>query len=163
MVLLDCILISVRRLVPSIFVLGFLVFGSDQPIGAAEGQTDSTQVVNVPRRAMLRSLALPGWGQFYNKKKIKGSVIAAAEIGSVVAYFVKRDRLRSVASAERNVYFFSTIGIVLYSMADAYVDAYLDGVNWAEVEVGVGNEGGAQFRVKFKLGRGSGSRRGTEK
>jgi hypothetical protein len=161
MILFDCILTGVKRVVPSIFVLGFLVFGSHQSSGAVEA--DSTKVVNIPRRAMLRSLALPGWGQFYNKKKIKGGIIAAVEVGSAVAYFVKRDRLRSLASAERNVYFFSTIGIVLYSMADAYVDAYLDGVNWAEVEVGVGNEGGAQFRVKFKLGRALESRRGTER
>jgi hypothetical protein len=151
--ILFCILIGTKRAMPSIFVLGFLMFIPHQSLLAAEVEADSSKAVNIPRRAMLRSLALPGWGQFYNKKKIKGSVIAAAEIGSTVAYFVKRDRLRSLASAERNVYFFSTIAIVLYSMGDAYVDAYLNGVNWAEVEIGVGNEGGAQFRVKFKLDR----------
>jgi hypothetical protein len=151
-----------RRVVPSIFVLGFLLFVPNESVLAADVPADSTKIVNIPRRAMLRSLVLPGWGQFYNKKKVKGGVIVAAEVGSVVAYFVKRDRLRSLGSSDRNVYFFSTIGVVLYSMADAYVDAYLDGVDWAEVEIGIGNEGGAQFRVRFKLCRGSRHRRSLQ-
>lgn len=138
---------------PSIFVLGFLVCVLVCPAGAVDGQVDSTKAVNVPRRAMLRSLVLPGWGQFYNGKKIKGSVIGALEIGSAVAYFVRRDQLQKAGSSERNVYFFSTIGIVLYSMADAYVDAYLGKVDWAEVEAGIEADGAAKLQVKFDLDR----------
>jgi len=159
MVLCDCmrwmaaffILIGERRVVLSTFVLGIFLCVLSTSLSAEEMAVDSTRVVNVPRRAMLRSLVLPGWGQFYNGKKIKGGVIAAVELGSAVAYFVRRDQLRSVGSSERNVYFFTTIGVVLYAMADAYVDAYLDRVDWAEVEMGVGHDGAAQFRVRFKL------------
>ena len=52
---------------------------------------------------------------------------------------------------ERNLYLFSTIGIVLYSVADAYVDAHLSRVDWAEVEAGIDENGAAKFRVKFKF------------
>ena len=147
-----------RVRVLSIFVLSIFLCALSTAISAEEGAVDST-AVNVPRRAMLRSLVLPGWGQFYNGKKIKGGVIAAVEVGSAVAYFVRRDQLRSVGSSERDVYFFTTIGVVLYAMADAYVDAYLDRVDWAEVEMGVGMDGAAQFRVKFKLESVLGKRR----
>lgn len=138
------------RVVPSILVLGILLLTPAQPASATEGKKDSSGV-NIPRRAMLRSMILPGWGQFYNKKQIKGSLLAAAEVGSAVGYFVRRNQLRDLGSSERNVYFFSTIGIVLYSMADAYVDAYLDGVDWAEVEIGIGNEGEVRFQLKFNF------------
>jgi hypothetical protein len=135
----------------SMFVLGIFLCVLSTVVSAEEMAVDSTGVVNVPRRAMLRSLVLPGWGQFYNGKKIKGGVIAAVEVGSAVAYFVRRDQLRRAGSSERNVYFFTTIGVVLYGMADAYVDAYLDRVDWAEVEMGVSTDGAAQFRVRFQL------------
>ena len=134
----------------SIFLLGIFLCGLFTSASANEAHGDSTGV-NVPRRAMLRSLVLPGWGQFYNGKKVKGSVIALAEVGSAVAYFVRRDQLKNAGSSERNVYFFTTIGVVLYGMADAYVDAYLDRVDWAEVEMGVDDGGEAQFRVKVKF------------
>ena len=103
------------------------------------------------RSAVLRSLALPGWGQFYNGKHIKGSVIAAVELGSAVAYVVRRNQIKDLSVHTRNVYFFTTIGVVLYSMADAYVDAHLSRVNWAEVEAGVDETGAAKLRLKFKF------------
>ena len=29
----------------------------------------------------MRSLAVPGWGQWYNEKKLKAAVVFAAELG----------------------------------------------------------------------------------
>ena len=105
--------------------------------------------------AMWRSLALPGWGQFYNRHPIKGGIIAVAETGSVVAFFVRRQQIQRQQQAQpgfrRNAFLFTTIGIVLYSMADAYVDAYLDAVNWdATVRAGPsGMEAVLALKVRF--------------
>ncbi|MBS12157.1 MAG: hypothetical protein CME19_11220 [Gemmatimonadetes bacterium] len=91
-----------------------------------------------PTKAMVRSLVLPGWGQFYSGKKVKGTLVAAAEVGSVVAFFVRRDQInreiRPVGQApKRNFYLLSTIGIVFYSVVDAFVDAHLDNFDWGEL------------------------------
>ena len=98
---------------------------------------------------MLRSLTLPGWGQFYNARRWKGSVIAVAQTGSAVGYFVRREQIRGTPA--RNWFLFSTIGIVLYSMADAYVDAHLDRVDWAEIKAGMSPDGTAQVRLHVKF------------
>ena len=104
---------------------------------------------------MLRSLALPGWGQFHNGRVIKGGMIAAAEVGSAVAFFVRRHQVGENledGTTRRNLYLFTTIGIVFYSMVDAYVDAHLDGVDWGKVEVGAGEEGmGVRARVELRF------------
>ena len=118
--------------------------------------SDTTRQVRSPKGAMLRSLALPGWGQFYNGRVVKGGIVAAAEVGSAAAFFVRRRRIDREAEADaterRNVYFFTTIGAVLYSMIDAYVDAHLDAVDWGGVQVEPGDAGGEMrvvLRVRF--------------
>ncbi len=138
-------------------VVGMLLAGSIGPAEAAEPEeapSDTTRQVRSPRRAMLRSLALPGWGQFHNRRVVKGGLIAAAEVGSAVAFFVRRDQINKErvvdAPPRRNIYFFTTLGIVFYSMVDAYVDAHLDGVDWGDVEAGPG-EGGVEVKVMFKV------------
>lgn len=100
------------------------------------------------RGAVLRSIALPGWGQFYNGKRVKGSVIATVEVASAIAWVVRREQIKERGIRTRNIYLFSTIGIALYSIADAYVDAHLSRVNWAEIEAGVDENGAAKFRLR---------------
>ena len=104
--------------------------------------SDSTRVAvrehKSPAKAMVRSLLVPGWGQFYNGKKLKGTLVAAAEVGSVVAFFVRRDQInreiRPVGQPpKRNFYLLSTIGIVFYSVVDAFVDAHLDDFDWGQL------------------------------
>ena len=123
---------------------------AESPDSAA---VDSVRDVRSPRGAMLRSLALPGWGQFYNRRPIKGSLIAAAQVSSTVAFFVRRNQLNNRPSAdatlERNVFLYATIGLILFSMGDAYVDAHLDQVDWGEPH-GSGEEG-LEFRLRFRI------------
>lgn len=93
-----------------------------------------------PTGAMLRSALLPGWGQFYNGKKVKGTLVAAAEVGSVVAFFVRRDQINAEVvppgqPPKRNFFLFTTIGVVFFSVVDAFVDAHLDGFDWGQLEV----------------------------
>ncbi len=127
--------------------------GSCKADETAGAQPDTTKSVSSPRKAMLRSLALPGWGQFHNGRFVKGTMIAAAEVGSAVAFFVRRHQIGDGpedGTERRNLYLFTTIGIVFYSMVDAYVDAHLDGVDWGAVEVGRG-EGGVEVRGRVEV------------
>ena len=96
------------------------------------------QEAKSPTKAMVRSIALPGWGQFYNGKKFKGILVATAEVGSAVAFFVRRDQInkeiRPVGQPpKRNFFLISTLGIVFYSVVDAFVDAHLDGFDWGQL------------------------------
>ena len=120
-----------------------VLIGNIRSVSASEVGSDTT-VVRSPRGAMLRSLAVPGWGQFYNQKTIKAGVIAVAEVGSVVAFFVRRNEIRRNQipgqTSERNIFLFGTLGVILYSIADAYVDAHLDGVDWGAIEADLGKQ-----------------------
>ncbi len=66
---------------------------------------------------MIRSALIPGGGQFYNEKPVKGILVAAAEIGSVAAFFVRRNQINDEIilpgqAPKRNFFLFSTIGVV---------------------------------------------------
>ena len=139
------------------FAAGMVLFAWGVP-AAAEGP-DSTAVDSVrearpARGALLRSLALPGWGQFYNRRPIKGSLIAAAQVSSTVAFFVRRGQLNRRPPvdgfSERNIFLYTTIGLILFSMGDAYVDAHLDQVDWGAAQFGPGEEG-LEFRMRFRV------------
>lgn len=86
-----------------------------------------------PRGAMLRSIFVPGWGQFYNGKWFKGIIIAGTECGIVINSVVQNEYAKnSVTSLEREFYidnrnlsYWWLAGAILYSAIDAYVDAHL--------------------------------------
>lgn len=106
-----------------------------------------------PTGALLRSLAFPGWGQWYNEKKLKAIIAFSAEtflIGLALHlnHQANRDRrpedftdpgreitkgnFRNLVERERNFYldrrnltYWWLAGVKLLSMLDAYVDAYL--------------------------------------
>ena len=86
-----------------------------------------------PTGAMLRSLFVPGWGQFYNDKWFKALVIGGTEIG-LVANAVYQNQMAAKANDplerewyidNRNLSYWWLLGTILFSMADAYVDAHL--------------------------------------
>lgn len=86
-----------------------------------------------PRGAMLRSIFVPGWGQFYNGKWLKGLLIAGAELGLITNAVVLNKWANEATTDEeyyfyidnRNLSFWLLGATILYSMADAYVDAHL--------------------------------------
>ena len=138
------------------FVAGMAILACAVPASAARPDSsavDSIRGTPAARGAMLRSLALPGWGQFYNRRPIKGSIIAAAQVSSTAAFFVRRSQLNQRRSAdaplERNIFLYTTIGLILFSMGDAYVDAHLDQVDWGAPH-GSGEEG-LEFRIRFRI------------
>ena len=94
-----------------------------------------TVIIKNPTGAMLRSIIVPGWGQFYNRKWFKGVLVAGAETGLVINALVLNQWANESTTEEerlfyidnRNLSFWILGAVILYSMADAYVDAALFG------------------------------------
>jgi hypothetical protein len=113
---------------------------------------DSTSVgrakgFDAPFWVMMRSMAVPGWGQATNGKWIKAVVFAGAE-GALLTGLAREDHLREEASRNarnrpeeaffwnsearrhrenKRDYLWWTAFTVLLSVGDAYVDAHLRG------------------------------------
>ncbi len=89
-----------------------------------------------PTGALLRSAVLPGWGQFYNDKPIKGLLFGSVELGLlswlIVEHLAAEDARHSgdehayeAHSQRRLDLIWYTSAAWLFGMLDAYVDAYL--------------------------------------
>jgi hypothetical protein len=128
------------------------------PRRAAE-EPAAARPFSTPRWVMLRSAALPGWGQAYNGQWFKAAAVAAAEV--TLAYRIWDDNRilddleRRVADAEAAgddqlqndlaVRFNDRLdtmvarqwllaGVIAYALLDAYVDAHFRGF---DIEFGV--------------------------
>lgn len=89
-----------------------------------------------PSGAALRSLVIPGWGQYYNGKKIKAGLAFAGEAGLLGAALYWNSRAAEAKRANdddnrllfedwRNGCYWGLAALIVYSMLDAYVDAQL--------------------------------------
>ncbi|MCP4229136.1 MAG: hypothetical protein GY771_03180 [bacterium] len=100
-----------------------------------------------PKGALLRSLAVPGWGQFYNGEYVKGPIVIAAQATCIYfaidRYITARDYLnksrntsneneRETFYGKYNDYLVETefwgwlyVGFMALAAMDAYVDAHL--------------------------------------
>lgn len=111
-----------------------------------------------PRSAALRSLALPGWGQFYNDRPIKGGIMAAACAASIAGIVIRQRQINreppDSAQPRRNVFLFTTLGLLFYSAVDAYVDASFTGDNVQKIAVGPGGNGVLTVRLIFPVIKG---------
>lgn len=113
----------------------FLVLLAGQPACATEVEADSTRTDSLPSAhgALLRSAVLPGWGQFYNGRPVKGLFFGAASATALTAVVVEHRRIRSAPTPEehqdrtarrngRLLYFALSVAL---ATIDAYVDAHL--------------------------------------
>ena len=102
---------------------------------AAENQRQSSKKKS-PTGAVLRSLAFPGWGQFYNGQKIKAALVFGAEaaiIGTAIYWNQQLKKAKEVMDEDlifiyrdnRNLAYWFLAGTIVLSMLDAYVDAQL--------------------------------------
>lgn len=94
-----------------------------------------------PRVAVIRSASFPGWGQWYNGKKFKALIVLGAEVGFISSAIwynqrvvetlgdeysdTSKEQYREFYTNWRNQCVWYLAGTVLFSMADAYVDAHL--------------------------------------
>ena len=100
---------------------------------AIELTAPDTLAAKSPRGAMLRSLVVPGWGQFYNGKWFKGLVLGGTETGLIINAVVQNqwaqaaDNIydRDFYRENRSLSIWWLGGAILYSIADAFVDAHL--------------------------------------
>ena len=97
-------------------------------------EVDSTLNKN-PRQAFLSSL-VPGGGQFYNQKYIKGSIVMGLETLALFSWLENSKIYKNYDAEEyplkqnrylekRNKYAWWVIFLYFYSMIDAMVDAHL--------------------------------------
>jgi hypothetical protein len=95
-----------------------------------------------PTGVMLRSLAVPGWGQATNRSWIKAAIVAGGEIALGAALISDSRKLSRLTAddpeysavfdrRQREAWWLG--GLVFLSMVDAYVDAHLKGF---DVELG---------------------------
>ena len=103
-------------------------------LSAQINEVDSTLIKN-PRQAFLFSL-VPGGGQFYNQKYIKGSLVMGLETLAFYSWLENSKIYKNYDSEEyslrqnrylekRNKYAWWVIFLYFYSMIDAMVDAHL--------------------------------------
>lgn len=93
----------------------------------------SDQPLKSPMGAVLRSATLPGWGQVYNRKYLKGLFVFS--VNGTFAYAIYHyNREWNVTGNKRfqnkrNLYTWYFGLSYLLTLVDAYVDAYLFGFN----------------------------------
>jgi hypothetical protein len=84
-----------------------------------------------PTKAALMSAIIPGSGQFYNGRKIKGLILGGLSLASLTYTFLKYSEYRVRGDNRSTSEFLGAIIINLavwgYTSADAFVDAYLYG------------------------------------
>lgn len=91
----------------------------------------SDQPLKSPVGAVLRSAVLPGLGQVYNGKYVKGALVCA--VNGAFAYAIYwyhqewKDTGRTKYRDKRNLYTWYLGISYLLTLMDAYVDAYLFG------------------------------------
>jgi len=97
------------------------------------GSSEKKSVPRSPNGAMIRSLIIPGWGQWYNQKKLKAVVVFGTETGILInSIYLNQMTQKSTTTAEREFYLNNRnlsnwwlVGVLLFSVADAFVDAQL--------------------------------------
>jgi hypothetical protein len=103
----------------------------------AQTENDSTKLAppmeKSPSGAMLRSVLIPGWGQWYSDQKLKAVIVFGIElalIGNAVYYHqlaVKSQTSEDQIFYEdyRSRFTWYTVGFHLLNILDAFVDAHL--------------------------------------
>ncbi len=135
-----------------IFIFARFSYAQEKKVLPEIAQTDSAQVTvfksKSPMGALLRSVAFPGWGQFYNKKYIKAGLAFGVETTFLTLMIIEWERMDDHKKLfdsmsqdhpdksweyeqykfyqdRKNLYLWSTIATIFVSMFDAYVDAHL--------------------------------------
>ncbi len=133
-----------------------MVQGTDTTSRSA-GTAASEKKINFrsPSGALLRSLAIPGWGQIYNKKYFKAVIVAGGQgvlLGTAIVEWKRATDAKNDASLplatrledyrlhtnNRNMLLWLFSAAAVVSMLDAYVDAHLS----QDTGVGVPQIGG---------------------
>jgi hypothetical protein len=120
-----------------------IVQGADTSSLAADTSVSGKKSnLRSPTGALLRSLAIPGWGQAYNKKYFKAIIVAGGQgvlLGSAIAEWKRASDAKNDTSLSsfqrledyrlhtnnRNMLLWLYAAATVVSILDAYVDAHL--------------------------------------
>jgi hypothetical protein len=102
----------------------------------AEERPDPAKPKKSTTGAVFRSLAIPGWGQWYNDSRVKSIAFFATETFFAVGISRYHDKMMAAKKADvfvderlfrssRNKMIWWAAAIKLLSLGDAYVDAQL--------------------------------------
>jgi hypothetical protein len=151
--------------------------GVSQQVGAGTGPDAETATELSPRAALLRSMAVPGWGQAYAGSPGRGAIYFA--MGSGAFWMTLKTQRQLSASREHDRWLRETgqlqerqispltraraqqfedwVTLALVTLAfsgiDAYVVAQLADVA-EQVDIRPGPGGGLQFQTRFGVGGG---------
>jgi hypothetical protein len=146
-------------------------------LSGSEAGADTVLERKSPMGALLRSVAFPGWGQFYNRKYAKSVLVLGAEATFITMAVVDWGRMKEhqknfqnpdypdrywefdqfqFYEDRRNMFLWITAGIVFISMFDAYVDAHLynfkkEEVRDLSISILPGANGAGQMRIVLSL------------
>ena len=92
--------------------------------------------------AVLRSLAVPGWGQVYTENYWRAGIYAVTQGSFFAGIWWNHNQMKGAAHAEngvderfyrnqRNRMVWWFLGATLLSMGDSYVNAHLYGLDWS--------------------------------
>jgi len=120
--------------VEPVFSREILKKAQSQSFNVQEDTTMEVHKKKSPTGAMFRSLAIPGWGQFYNEQYVKSALVFAGETTLIALSFYYNSQAGSRESGSvdeayykdrRNLMYWLLGAVVLLSMLDAYIDAHL--------------------------------------
>ncbi len=138
-----------KKLYAAIIIILIIVF-SAEGLQAQDSTLLRRRSHKSPTGALLRSMVVPGWGQFYNGSYIKAGIIGSLEsflIYQTVYYFRRTSRYEDLYTNDstnarsslyqqydryrdlRNQHIWFLGITVFFSMFDAYVDAHLKNFN----------------------------------
>src|SRR3990172_6320058 len=131
-----------------LFVMLLTISTPAEKLNLASADSSRT-TLRSPTGALFRSVAIPGWGQFYNKKYLKAALVFLGEgslIAGAVVEWKRMDEHKKIFEAlpdtnpqlktsefnqyqyhkdNRNLFLWWTAGVIFISMWDAYADAQL--------------------------------------
>lgn len=115
-----------------VFILGASILVPVEILARQEAQEEE---LPSPKTALIKSAIVPGWGQFYNGKVIKGAAFFSTQVFIGYQFFRYHDRLHKTTGEERkqqveytrNTWAWRYLAVYLLCITDAYVDAHLAG------------------------------------
>lgn len=160
-----------------------LLFNSDNVLADASDVSSKVNfekhLIQNPTKALFKSMVVPGWGQFGNRKYIKGLVMLGMDVWMISSaikykneasdYWKLYENSEDVISRNyyydlydekrtaRNKYTWFAVIVSFVSMFDAYVDAHLSGMPTKENEKRIGfdvdsdRKGGGKISLTYSF------------
>ncbi|MBI5059443.1 hypothetical protein HZB60_06650 [candidate division KSB1 bacterium] len=134
-------------------------------IGPAFAEDNAAKPLKSSTGAVLRSIVVPGWGQYYNEHRLKAGVFFVGEGLFIWGISRNHDLMMGAKTStdpffhdyeqfyrnSRNKLIWWLAGTVLLSMGDAYVDAHLLGLDISPDLGPTANPDAAGVRVSYRF------------